>query len=362
MKKTIYVVCPFPEGVAAGQRLKYEQYFEHWRDNGYEVIISNFMDEAMWSIVYKEGNLLGKVLGTFRGHCKRLKDLMFLNQADLVYIFMWVTPFGTKFFEWLFLKLSKKVIYDIEDNVLIQGGSSVNPFTRLLKSASKIEYLIKNSDHVITSSPALNDDCLKLNKFRACTFISSTVDVERFLPKNDYSNVNKVTIGWTGTFSSKMYLDGLRGVFLELKKRRDFRLRVIGNFEYTFPEMDLDVVQWSKENEVTDLQVIDIGVYPLALDEFVLGKSGLKAIQYMAFALPTVATNVGTVPTIIEHMNNGLLVKTEIEWVEALETLLDDCNLRKKLGVSAREKVINSYSIQATEKIYLNILEEVTSK
>jgi len=32
--KRIFVMCPFPQGVAAGQRLKYEQYFDHWRENG----------------------------------------------------------------------------------------------------------------------------------------------------------------------------------------------------------------------------------------------------------------------------------------------------------------------------------------
>ncbi len=43
-KKKVLVISPFPQGVAAGQRLKYEQYFDHWRDNGYEVVVSSFMD------------------------------------------------------------------------------------------------------------------------------------------------------------------------------------------------------------------------------------------------------------------------------------------------------------------------------
>ena len=51
-KKRILVICPFPQGVAAGQRLKYEQYFDDWTGNGYDVVVSNFMDNDLWEIVY----------------------------------------------------------------------------------------------------------------------------------------------------------------------------------------------------------------------------------------------------------------------------------------------------------------------
>ena len=36
-KKKILVICPYPEGEAAGQRLKYEQYFGYLREKGYQI-------------------------------------------------------------------------------------------------------------------------------------------------------------------------------------------------------------------------------------------------------------------------------------------------------------------------------------
>ncbi len=51
MKQKILVICPFPQGVAAGQRLKYEQYFNDWMDSNFEVTISPFMNVKMWNIV-----------------------------------------------------------------------------------------------------------------------------------------------------------------------------------------------------------------------------------------------------------------------------------------------------------------------
>ena len=359
IKRKILIICPFPQNVAAGQRLKYEQYFDHWRDEGYEITISSFMDLPMWSVVYTKGNFGHKFFGTFRGYLRRIYDIFRVRQYDLIYIFMWVTPLGTSFFERLFRFLSKKIIYDVEDNVMIEKSNNLNPFVKFLKGRAKTTYLIRSADHVITSSPFLNDYCLGLNKLSSCSYISSSIDSDKFSPVNPYSNDKKIVIGWTGTFSSKIYLDLLRNIFRDLAKRYDFKLRVIGNFQYDLPGVELEVIQWTSEMEANDLQGIDIGVYPLTNNEWVLGKSGLKAIQYMAFGIPTVATNVGTTPKIINHKINGWLVKTDQEWIEALEVLMKDSKLRRKIGENARLTVLENYSINVIKFQYSSILNKI---
>ena len=361
-RKRLLVLCPFPYGVAAGQRLKYEQYFDDWRALGYDITISPFMDRAMWDIVYAPGNLAGKALGTVRGHLRRLRDFFRIPRYDLVYVFMWATPFGTPIMERLVRALAKHLVFDVEDNVVLDKAASnqhlVNPITRFLKGPGKALYLIRKADHVVTSSPFLNEDCQKINERMACTYITSSIDTDRFQPATPYSNDRKVTIGWTGTFSSKVYLDLLAGVFQRLAERVDFRLRVIGNFDYELPGVDLEVVRWSAEQEVEQLQALDIGVYPLPIDDWVLGKSGLKAIQYMAFGLPTVATEVGTTPRIIRDGENGLLVRTEAEWLDALERLVRDPALRRRLGEAARRDAVAKYSILAVAAEYRRVLAD----
>jgi len=188
------------------------------------------------------------------------------------------------------------------------------------------------------------------------------MDTDRFVPANRYSNDRKVTIGWTGTFSSRVFLDLLRNVFLDLQKRCEFRLRVIGNFHYEFPGIDIEVIQWTKEMEIKDLQGIDIGVYPLVQSDWVMGKSGLKAIQYMAMGLPTVATDVGTTPMIIRHLENGWLVRTDDEWVNALEALIKDPSLRRRLGEAGRATVLANHSKRAIKSAYLSIMNNAVSQ
>ena len=53
---------------------------------------------------------------------------------------------------------------------------------KLIKSTSKIKYLIQQSDAVITSSPDLEQECAKLNKNSRAKYITSSVNVSRFRP------------------------------------------------------------------------------------------------------------------------------------------------------------------------------------
>jgi L-malate glycosyltransferase len=365
-KRRMLVLCPYPEGVAAGQRLKYEQYFDDWRSAGWDIEVSNFMDRAMWDVVWEPGHRFAKGLGVLRGHLRRLRDLLRVGRYDLVYVFMWVTPFGTSVFERIIRTSARALVYDVEDNILSEqkGGQAdhVGPLVRLLKGSGKARYLIRTADHVVTSSPFLNDYCLALNEAGACTYISSSIDTERFQPATSYSNDKPVVIGWTGTFSSRVYLDLLRGVFQRLAQKIPFKLRVIGNFDYDLPGVDLEVLRWSAAEEVAQLQALDVGVYPLPIDDWVLGKSGLKAIQYMAFALPCVATEVGTTPMLIRNGDNGLLVKTEAEWEAALEQLIRDPALRRRLGEAARKDAVANYSLAAIAGHYRAVIEGAASK
>ena len=215
-RKKILIICPFPEGQAAGQRLKYEQYFNDWHDSGYDIEVSSFMDQNLWEIIYLKGFWLKKLIGVLKGHMRRLRDIFRISKYDVIYIFMWVTPFGSTIFERIFLKLANKVIFDLEDmpsNQKINRKKLVNPITQFIKNPKKQIYLTKHSNHVITSSPFLNQTCMKINKYNACTYITSSVNTNRFVPSQPKDpEKSLITLGWTGTFSSKPYLEEIEDI------------------------------------------------------------------------------------------------------------------------------------------------------
>lgn len=350
--KKILLICPHPEDTAPGQRLKYEQYLDYLRSEGYQIEVSPFMSMPFWNIVYKKGYFLQKVFWTLMGYFRRIKDLFRLPFYDGVYIFLWVTPFGPPIFERLFTLFNSKMIYDIDDMVFLRHSSSANRFMEVFKGRGKPIFLMKKAKHVIVCTPKLDNFVQQYNP--NTTDISSTINAKTYIPVNPYSNDNlPLTIGWSGSHSTSKYLHLLKDVFLELQKTHPFKLLVIGDPNFEMKGVNLEAIPWSSATEVQNLQRIDIGVYPLPDEEWVYGKSGLKALQYMCLGIPTVATAIGANFRVIEEGVSGFLVQSPDEWLKALKQLLDNPSLRQKIGEQARKRVEDYYSIEANKHKYL---------
>ena len=357
ISKRILVVCPHPENVAPGQRLKYEQYFGHWRAHGYEVVVSPFMSRRFQRIVYQPGRLLEKVFWTLWGYLRRIRDLLRAPFYDGAYIFLWVTPFGPPVFEWLYHLALRRFVYDIDDMVFLGHASSANRFVKILKGRQKMVYLMRKAEHVIVCTPTLEEFVKRHNN--CTTDISSTIDTDTYIPANPYANDRLLTLGWSGSLSTAKYLHLLDQVLLDLSEEIDFRLKVIGDPDFEIEGLEVIATAWNESAEVKELQDIDIGLYPLPDDDWVLGKSGLKALQYMALGIPTVATRIGANTRIIRDGENGVLVNDSAEWKATILELAADPELRRRVGLEAARTVVERFSVRANQEVYLKVLDGV---
>lgn len=356
-KIKMLVVCPHPEDMVPGQRLKYEQYFGYFRQNNIEVTVKPFMTVRFQNIVYKKGRFLEKVWWTIYGYWFRFLLLFSLRRYDVTYIFLWVTPFGPPFFEWLYCKLSKRVIYDIDDLVYLPGvKSDVNPIISGIKGKNKPLFLMRKADHVITCTPYLDNIVRQYNQ--ATTDISSTINTDKYRPKTDYSiDQQKVILGWSGSVSTIKHLRVLEPVLRRLKEEGlSFKLLVMGDENFSLEGLEVEALAWKESYEVDVIKRFDIGLYPLPNEQWVFGKSGLKALQYMAAGIPTVATAIGTNFRIIKNDYNGFLVNNDEEWIACLKRLITDEALRRRIGSAGAEVVEKNFSINANRDTYLSII------
>ena len=348
--RKILVLCPYPVGHAPGQRLKFEQYYDNWRENGFEVEVSSFISEKTQRIIYKKGHLFAKIKGTLAGYIRRYKDLLRISQYDIVYIFLWVTPFGLPVTEWLIRRLAKRQIYDIDDLVYIATTSKHNRFIRPLKSSSKINFLIRNSDHVLVSTDELMSYSKKFNE--NLSLIPATIDLKKYsYPRADRSDT--IVIGWSGSHTTSKYLHLIGQALKYIAQKYPVKIMVMGDDDFVLDGLDVELLHWTAETEVANIQKFDIGLHPLPDEKWTYGKSGGKLVQYMAAGLPIVATAIGPNYKVIRDGYNGFLVKDQQEWIEKLELLIKDGQLRAQMGSNSRKFAQEQVSVEANADKYL---------
>ena len=359
-KKKVLVLCPSPEGTAATQRLKYEQYLGLLKEQGYDFTISSFQTQRFWNIIYKPGRTAEKIFWTLVGYLRRSFDLLRAPFYDAVFVNLWVTPLGMPFYERLLFFFNKNVIYDIDDMIFITKHDHVKTsFFQRLKGRRKPVVMMKHSKYVIVCTPKLEEIALETNKYKKAVDISSTFDTRRFVPVSSYTQTPEIAIGWTGTHSTIPFLETLQPVLAEVSRQRKIKLVVIANKEYAMKDVVTEFIPWRAETEVADLHRIQVGLYPIPANEWSLGKSSLKALTYMAIAIPFVATAYGTNYRIMQDGVQGFMASNEKEWIDALIRLVDDVQLRRQMGQAGRKTVEELFSVEANFPKYLQVFKTV---
>ncbi len=142
----------------------------------------------------------------------------------------------------------------------------------------------------------------------------------------------------------------------KLETEYNFEFLVISNEKPQINLKSFKFIKWDKTSEISDLQKIDIGIMPLYDNEWEKGKCGFKGLQYMALEIPAVMSPVGVNTEIIKDGENGFLAKDEQEWFDKLSLLIENSQLREKLGKAGRQTVIEKYSVDANKQKYLDVL------
>jgi glycosyltransferase involved in cell wall biosynthesis len=86
-------------------------------------------------------------------------------------------------------------------------------------------------------------------------------------------------------------------------------------------------------------------------------------LEAMSCGLPCVGTDVVGIKEDIQHMETGYLCKTDYKSIaNAIETVLSDDLLQKKIGENARKYILKKYSIDKILKMELEVIREVVAK
>jgi glycosyltransferase involved in cell wall biosynthesis len=275
------------------------------------------------------------------------------RQADVVLVQREAMMFGPPVIEWLATHLGgRPMVLDLDDATYISYTSpTYGRFASVLKWFSKTDDLVRWARVVICGNRSIAQ--YVSDKGTSAVIIPTVVDTERFRPLPSSSKNDPPVLGWVGTHSTFPFLEKIFPALQELARAHAFRLRVVGagRKEIQIPGIEVENLEWKLEREIEDFQSLDIGLYPIDIErygsEWAIGKSGFKAIQYMAVGIPYVVTPVAACAEIGEVGITHLEANTEEEWRDSLAKLLSDEEMRRRMGESGRRHALEHYTVDA---------------
>ena len=301
----------------------------------------------------KEHGIQASVLPFPKGVFAKLKVFKSVNQYDILFI-------QRKRFSVLWLKYirknARKIVYDFDDSVMHRSSKHLRHESKT--RVKMFKNMVNASDHVIAGNEYLQQNTIPYTQ--NVTIIPSPIDISLYPQKTYSEKSDNITLGWVGAHGSIHYLKKMKPIFETLGKKNDkLRLKIVCDTFFDCENMAVDKKQWSEKDEVADIQSFDIGLMPLMDDPWSHGKCGLKILQCLATGVPVVCSPAGINKEIVQDGVHGFWANSQEEWIEKLEIMINDHDLRRKMGMAGRERVIEHYSLKANAPRILKIFEQL---
>lgn len=291
------------------------------------------------------------------GYVRRIADLLQARRFDAVWVQYEALPYFPGFAEQVLALTGAPIVYDIDDAIFHQYDRHPSSLVRRMLGR-KLVPLLRGASACLCGNAYLQSYAV-----RYCSnsnIVPTVVDTNYYRPSHGARSSAPV-IGWIGSPSTWSYVEPLLPTLMPLLARYGVTMRVVGAGPRARGIEGVDAIEWAEANEVTDIQQMDIGIMPLPDESWARGKCGYKLIQYMACGLPVIASPVGVNREIVTPGRNGFLATDKGQWVQALERLIGDAELRRAFGNDGIGTIEARYSLRSQQKRVADALEQAAA-
>lgn len=238
----------------------------------------------------------------------------------------------------------------------------------------------KMMDHVVLSSDSLRVPLADLFRTRALTddrvsIIHSSVNVHRFDPDNVSGHAvrtelqleGKVAVGLVGRISSEKGHDLVLKILPDLVEQEPRLVCVFAGEGDRERALQDKVAEGPLKQHVRFIGFrSDIPDIVAAMDILLVPSTRVESSpgvvkEAMAMKKPVIAADVGGVVEIIRHGEDGWVIpsKDESALRDAILMLVNDEDLRRRLGEHSRERIVSNFSdaclVENTMQLYLRL-------
>lgn len=343
--------------MGASSRLRSLDYIEYLEKEDIQTTVSALFDNEYLENLYNHRKR--SKISLLRYYLKRLILVLFnLKKYDVIFIEKELFPYLPGIFEKIISYANVPYIVDYDDAIfhnydLLPSGLK----KRIL--ANKLKPLLSNAAYVTVGNSYLEALSIK-NGAKHVMKIPTVININRYYSQPT-TNFNEINIGWIGSPSTTKYLKIIWPILEKLKYHKNIKLITIGADKINDCPIPIKQYPWTLDSECEILKNISFGIMPLEDGPWEKGKCGYKLIQYMASSKPVIASDVGFNSEVVTP-EVGFLASNEEEWLNAFNFFINKPELMSSMGVNARHRVEQNYTLQINSKILARLIKDVAVK
>lgn len=348
--------------LGASSRVQFLQFLDGLSARGMSFSVLPFLDNDYITALYRGERT--SVRHIFSAYLRRLHAIFSARKYDLVWMEKEALPWLPAGFELTLLRDTPYVV-DLDDAWFHRYDQNPSPIVRELMAA-KIDLVMRRAAVVVAGNVYLANRARRAHAGRV-EIIPSVINFDRYTPgiepgtRTTYPK-KPVVIGWIGTPLNARYLAAIERSFRTIAATRPVELHVVGgSAPASFAGLAVKNIVWDEATEIEAIRAFDIGIMPLDDTEWERGKCAYKLLQVMAAGRPVVASPVGANCTVIRDGINGYLADRPEAWTQALTALIDDPNLRVRMGHEALQTIKAGYTIERVLPQLATVLREAAT-
>lgn len=275
------------------------------------------------------------------------KDLIW---ADILYIIRGDSTVCVEYAKYC-IKNKKPVIYILDDNLLeIPSNLAASKFYEKEETRNAIKKLIEMSNGFVSPSTKLIEK-YGLETHKILQIIEPSLDP---IKTKEKANDGKIHIGFAGSIDHSSDAKTMLGdVLFEIKNKYKDKvcIELFGTKTELSKKVELEehpfVDSYEEYQEKMKQFNWDIGLAPLPSSYFNSFKHYNKLVEYETYGIVGIYSNVVPFTFAVKDKYNGLLVENNKEsFINAIETLINDENLRTSIQKNCIEEANTKYSLE----------------
>jgi glycosyltransferase involved in cell wall biosynthesis len=263
---------------------------------------------------------------------------------------------------WQLLRLRRAVhrlLFDFDDAVFLRDSYSARGL-RDRRRLHRFTTMASCADALIAGNAFLAEHAARWAGQQRVCVIPTCVDPHRYPLAEPVRASSEIELVWVGSSSTLQGLEAIAPLLETIgRSLPGLRLKLICDRFLQLRDLIVLPCQWTESSEAEEIAKADIGISWIPDDLWSRGKCGLKVLQYMAARLPVIVNPVGVQIDMVRHSETGFLAETTAQWIEAIRRLSHDPELRRRMGLTGRQRVESHYSVATGAARWVTLLDRL---